>query len=109
MQTPTGSGIVQDLNQQRALETLFSLITDVEQRLQIVKASIAQTLPNAALGLDTANTLNPLQAPQVLASLGITPVGRSHLGLHAVLATPYGTVPVVIPTPNATPFGNFRL
>lgn len=95
-----------DPNSQRALETLFTLISDVEQRLQIVKASISQTLPTFGnVNLNSPHTLGlPTTNPTTL--LG-------HVGAPAtwpaIVATPFGNVSVLVPlptTPTTTPFGN---
>lgn len=109
-----------DPSNQRALETLFTLISDVEQRLQIVKASLTQTMPGVT------NPTALLNAYGLVPQTSLVPPHLTSNGWPTVIATPYGNIPVFLPTPTTTttpfvtpglgtplafagtPFGNFR-
>jgi hypothetical protein len=116
----------------RAVEALYTLLNDVEQRLQIVKASLTQTLPGiSGLGVGMGTPGFGQGIPQGFPNLSpgfpqSFPQGfpQSQGGYHAFVPTPLGMVPVFIPTStpgvgwpsgvgsqqgfSGTPFGNFR-
>lgn len=78
----------------RAVEALYSLLNDVEQRLQIVKASLIQTVPGGAV---PQTPTAPWSQAQLL-GLGQPNAGYPAPGFHAYVPTPNGIVPVYIPT-----------
>ncbi|MEA3200720.1 MAG: hypothetical protein QOE90_2148 [Thermoplasmata archaeon] len=108
-----------DPNTTRAIEALYTLLSDVEQRLQLVKANLAQTIPGSLPGGFTGNAFPGVVPPTAWGHAQGLPLGFSgspssmggNQGFHAFVPTQNGLVPVYIPAgligPGAP--GNFRL
>lgn len=99
MSTTTGFLGNTDPNNTRAVEALYSLLSDVEQRLQIVKASLVSPLQGAyPQGFQQGFP----QAAWPHASGSALGIGQGNTGLvpqgfHAFVPTQNGLVPVFIP------------
>jgi len=92
----------------RAYEALYSLLNDVEQRLQIVKASLASPMGAFAQGGAQPTWPHAGNSP-----FGFPNTGGAQQGFHALVPTQNGLVPVFIPAGQGSfipgSSSNFRL
>jgi hypothetical protein len=96
-----------DPNGARGIEGLYALLSDVEQRLQLVKATLAQQ-PNQGSFPNGFSNAYPNAFPSWGHGQGL---GIPQQGFHAFVPTPNGLVPVFIPQSTLVPGSpsNFRL